>query len=95
MFFLKNHTQNLLEKLVINIEHISESTIWNIRQFAFIVCPSRELPKYMETINIRCWPLAFTLYKDFLKKKKRSRTSLPALFSDWILKKNIFHVLFC
>ena len=30
----------------------------------------------------------------FKKKKKEVETSLPALFSAWFLKKNIFYVIF-
>ena len=39
----------------------------------FNVCPSWRMPKYVE---IRCWPLAFTSYKAFLKAEKRSEKSL-------------------
>ena len=39
-------------------------------------------------------PLAFTIYKAFLKNKKRPGTSLPASFLAWFLKKNISFVLF-
>ena len=38
---------HLLEK--IKIEHISGSTVRSFIQFVFIVCPSRELPKHIET----------------------------------------------
>ena len=31
------------------IKHISESTAWNAIKFAFAVCPSRDLPKYIKT----------------------------------------------
>ena len=38
--------------------------------------------------------LAFNSYKAFLKNKKISGTSLPALFSAWFLKKKISLVIF-
>ena len=37
--------------------------------------------------------LAFTSYKVFLKNKKRSRASLPASLSVWLLKKIFFFIL--
>ena len=44
--------------------------------------------------KLRCWPVAFTLFKAFLKIKKRSATNRPASFSALFLKKNISHVIF-
>ena len=44
--FLKNYTQNVMEKLVpghlsiIKTEHISRSIVGNVIKFVFIVCPS-------------------------------------------------------
>ena len=50
---------------------------------------------YQNILKLRCWTLAFTLYKAFLKKIKiGSGTSLPDSFPVWFLKKNISHVLF-
>ena len=50
---------------------------------------------YQNTLQLRCLRLAFTLYKAFfLKKKKRSRTSLPASFSPCFSKKYSHHVMF-
>ena len=31
------------------VEYISESTVWNVIKFVFIVCLSRVLPKYIKT----------------------------------------------
>ena len=45
-------------------------------------------------MKLRCKPLAFTSRKTILKNKKSSGTNLPALFSAWCLKKNIFLVIF-
>ena len=36
---------------------------------------------YQNILKLKCCPLGFTLYKAFLKYKKRSGTSLPASFS--------------
>ena len=53
IFFLENHTQNLMEELVpgpfmkIKTEHMSGQSVWNVIKFVFIICPSRVLPKYI------------------------------------------------
>ena len=56
-----------------------------------MVCPSGGISKILE---LRCLLLVFTLYKAFLKSKRRSGTSFPAFFSVYSFKKNIFHVIF-
>ena len=55
--------------------------VWRVGDFRNILKPS-------------CRPLTFTSYKSFLKNKKKSRTSVAALFSAWLLKKNIYVVIF-
>ena len=42
--------------------------------FIVFLCSSQDLPKY---IKIKVLTLAFSLYKAFLKNKKRSGTSSP------------------
>ena len=51
---------------------------------------------YQKWLKLSCRSLAFTSSKVFLKNKKRSGTSLPALFSAWVLKKKVefFFVIF-
>ena len=66
-------------------------TVWNIIKFVLTVCPGRGLSNHIKT---KGWPLAFTLYKDILKNKKRSVTIFSASFSAWFLRKNISHVIF-
>ena len=66
----------------IKFEHIFGSTVESFTQFVFIVCPNRELSKYIER---RCRPLAFISYEVFFFFKKKqdkesSETSLPTLF---------------
>ena len=46
---------------------LSKWNAWNVIKFAFIVCPSWGLPKY---IKRKIWPLTFSLYKAFLENKK-------------------------
>ena len=78
--FLKNHVENVVEKLVPYpfIKKIKTgSTIWNVIQFVLIVYV--QVKVYQNMITQKSWPHAFTLCKAFLKSK-RSRTSLPALF---------------
>ena len=48
-------------------------------QLVSIVC---QIEDYRNILKLSCRPLAFTLYKAFLKNKKRSETSLPASFSE-------------
>ena len=52
------------------------------------------LEVYQNILKLRCWPLAFTLYKTFLKKKKSCLHNLPVLFSAWLLTKNIYCGMF-
>ena len=47
----------------IKIEHISGSTVWNVIQFVFIVCPSWGLPKYNKTkVLTTCFDLMSSLF---------------------------------
>ena len=39
----------LLKKKKKKNEHVFRSTVGNVIQFVFIVCPSRGLPKYVKT----------------------------------------------
>ena len=58
----------------------------------FIVC---QVENYRKWLELSCWPLAVTSYnKGFLKNRKGSWTSLPALFSAWFSKENISVVIF-
>ena len=49
-----------------------------------IVC---QVEDYRNRLKLSCIPLAFTLYKAFLKNKTRSGTSLPVSFSECFFKK--------
>ena len=53
-----------------------------------------QVDAYQNILKLRCRLLAFTSYQAFLKNKKRSETSLHALFSVQFLKKNISLVIF-
>ena len=53
-------------------------------QFDFIVCL---VEVYWNILKLSCRPLTFTLYKAFLKNKKRSWTIIPASFSARLSKK--------
>ena len=73
-FFWKNHTENVMEKLVsdsfleIKIVHISGSTMWNVIML-FFVCPSWDPPKYIRT---RVLATCFDLIYSFFNKQKES-----------------------
>ena len=82
--FLKDYTQNLVEKLVPDffmnneIEHISESLVQKFIQFLFIVWQVCYLLKYIETKPQTTY---FHLTSSFFKNMKRSGTSHPASYS--------------
>ena len=56
MLFMKNYTQNVVEKLILDLflkikmQHISGLTVWNFIQFVFIVCLSWRLVKCIQTM---------------------------------------------
>ena len=81
-YFLKNHTQNVVEKLV------PDPVLKN--QLVFIVC---QVEHCRNILKLSCRPAAFTSLKGYLQNKKRSGTSPPALSSAF-LKKNISLVIF-
>ena len=64
----------------IKIAHISGWIVQGFIQFIFIIC---QVEGYRNILKLSCRSLAFTSCKAFLKKKNRSGTSLPALFSAW------------
>ena len=86
-FFLKNHTQNVVEKLVpdpfLKNENWEYLWIHSLKFYAvcFYCMPSWRLSKYIETkLHTNCFHLTLSFF--FLKKKKkRSGTSLPGSFS--------------
>ena len=49
----------------------------------FIVC---QIEDYGNWLKLTCRPFASTSYKAFYKNKRKSVASLPASFSEWILK---------
>ena len=59
--------------------------------YFLIVC---QVENYRKWLKLSCRPLAFTSHKAFLKSKKRSGASLPALFLVWLLKKICYVVMF-
>ena len=84
-FFMKNHMQNLVEKLfpVLFIKSQNWTYIW--------IC---QIEDYRITLKLSSRPLPFTSYKAILKHRKKSGTSLPASFPACFLKKNISLVIF-
>ena len=52
-----------------------------------------QLKVYQNILKLRCWPLASTLNKTFLKNQEMPWTCLPNSFSAWFLRK-IFLVLY-
>ena len=75
-FFLKNYTQNVLEKLFPDpvLKSRNWAYLWaNSLKFCFHCVPSWRPSKYMIEDHERyCIVLTFTLYKAFSKNKKRS-----------------------
>ena len=98
-FFLKNHTYNVVEKLVpdhfskiskLQVEHISRFTIWSFIQFVYCMYKWKTIKIQLK---LRCKPSPTV--KIFQNKKRRFGTSLLASYSASYLKKNISHVMFC
>ena len=96
-FFLKNHTQNEVDKLVPNtfLRVQSWAYLWinslNIYT-VYLYCMSswRRLSKYIET-KLQTTFLYFL--QSFFQKKKRPEASISASFCAWFLKKN-FRLLY-
>ena len=90
-FFLKNHTQNVVENLVPNpfLKNQNWAYLWisspKFTQFVYIVC---QVEGSRNILKLSCRPLTFTSSKAFLKSKKRSGTSISASFCAWFFKKN-------
>ena len=93
--FLKNHkvwrrnwSQTLFKNSILSISlyHLSE-----VYKNCFYCMPQVE--DYQNILKLRCWPLAFSSYKAFLKHEKKFGTSFSASFSAWILRKDISHIL--
>ena len=74
-------------KLSISQNQYSKNFIY----FVLVVC---QVDDYWKRLKLRCSLFAFISNKAFLKMKKRSRTSLPALFSALYLKKNSSVIIF-
>ena len=90
--------ENVVEELVpdpfikIKIEYISESVVWNIIQFVFIVFQSEGLPKYIKTKVLTTDH--FTLYKAFLRKKNSLELVSLSYFRHDFQQKIISYVIF-
>ena len=96
---MKKHTKNAVEKLFPDLFVkknklsicISTLALQCFIQFVFIVC---QVEGYQNMLKLNSKQLAFTSYKAFLKKQRRSGTSFPASFSAWFWRKIYFSVLF-
>ena len=60
-------------------------------QFVFIDC---QVEGYRSISNLTCKLHAFSSYEAFLKYKRRSETSFPTTFFVWLVKKNVYLVIF-
>ena len=89
-FFLKNHSHNVVVKLFHDpfLKDQTWTYPWINGLKVFIVC---QVKGYLKTVKISHRSLAFTWYKT---NKTESGTSLPTLFSAWLLNKNISLVIF-
>ena len=88
----------MVEKLVTDpfLKNQNWAYLWINSLKFYTVCFSLhvQLEDNKNILKLWCWPLAFPWNKAFFKNQKRSWTSLPALYSVWFLKKNVFHVIF-
>ena len=73
MFSLKNHTQNVVEKLF-------PGSFLKNQNWAYLWINSLKFSSFRNILKVSCRPLDFTSYKALLKNKKISGTSLPASF---------------
>ena len=97
-FFLKNHIQNIEEKLFPDLflkrQYWSYLWINNLGSAASFYCMSSwGIHRY--ALKLSCRPPAFTSYKAFSRNKKRSGTSIIASFSAWFSKKSNFVIILC
>ena len=95
---MQNHAQNVVDQLVPDpfLKNQNWAYLWiNHVKFYTVGFQLLVFEDDQNILRLRCWPLAFTSYKTFLKKRKRSGTSLPALYSAWFFKKNLFQLIFC
>ena len=96
-FFLKNHKQNVMEKLFPYpfLKNQNWAYLWinsfSFLQLVFILC---HVEDYSSILKLSCRPLPFTSYKAFLKNKNSCKTSLLASFSEWFFFKKIFLLLY-
>ena len=87
----------MVRKLIPN--HFLKNQNWvylwiNSQKFYAVCFYCMPVEGYQNILKLSCRPLAFTLYKAFLKNKKRSGTILPVLLCACLLKKNISRVIF-
>ena len=94
--FLKNHTQNVIEKLFADpfLKNQNWVHLWISSLKFYTVCFYMwQVEGYLKILKLSRKPLAFTSYKVFLKYKKRSGTSLTASFTAGLFLKNTSHVI--
>ena len=75
-------------KLSVSLDHLSKQSF---EHFVVIVY---KVVDYQNLLLLSYRPLAFSLHKVFLEKKKKSGTIHPTSFSAWFLKKNISLAIF-
>ena len=99
-FFLKDHTQSVVEKLFPDPFIYKTLNYWrrdNAQIWLFIKVKFEHISRYIvgqvvgywNILKLSCRPLAFTSHKTFLKNEKMPGTSCAASFSAWFLKVNI------
>ena len=95
-FLLKNHTQNMMDKLFpdpsLKIQNWAYLWVNNLKFYEVcFYCMTIWQPSNILQLSRR--PLAFTSYNVFFWEKS-PRPSLPSSFSAWFLKKNIYLIIF-
>ena len=86
-FFLKNDTQNVMEKLILETD-LSTSLDLQFRMLWICFLFYVQVKVHQNILKLRCRLLAYTLYSAFSKIEKRTS------FSVWFLNKNVSHVIF-
>ena len=89
--FLEKSCRPFSKKLKLGISLDQQSEV--LSSLLLLLLFYFQVEDYHNILKLRCCPLAFTSYKDFLVSK-RSWPSLPASFPGWFLKEYILHVIF-
>ena len=94
-FFLKNHTQNMMEKAFPDsfLKYQNWACLWtNSLKFYTVYFIACKVEGSRNMLKLSCRLLAFTSRKAFLKSKEKSEASLPPSFSSWFFISLVYSI---